>query len=219
MLTSKDFRRIASRMKGALERAHMGHPDFRAKGRIFATLHSDDQWGMVKLTPEQQQDFIRANPATFVPENGAWGRQGCTSVRLDSVDEDTLGEAITLAWQNTVNKGRVDRPHPSEQPGRFGRRANAEGQRVCTTEADRWASRVPIYGSQGRRPHGMRPTARAIQELAGHPDLTTTQRYIHLSPATLGTAVQLLDRRREIVPFDSVAPLSRSGHSPSVGLP
>ena len=39
--------------------------------------------------------------------------------------------------------------------------------------------------------------ARAIQELAGHQDLTTTQRYMHLSPAALGTAVQLLDRRRE----------------------
>jgi integrase len=38
---------------------------------------------------------------------------------------------------------------------------------------------------------------RAIQELAGHQDLTTTQRYMHLSPAALGTAVQLLDRRRE----------------------
>jgi site-specific recombinase XerC len=39
--------------------------------------------------------------------------------------------------------------------------------------------------------------ARAIQELAGHQDLTTTQRYMHLSPAALETAVQLLDRRRE----------------------
>jgi integrase len=39
--------------------------------------------------------------------------------------------------------------------------------------------------------------ARAIQELAGHQDLTTTQRYMHLSPAALGTAVQLLDKRRE----------------------
>ncbi|MGE5361221.1 MAG: tyrosine-type recombinase/integrase [Bacteroidales bacterium] len=39
--------------------------------------------------------------------------------------------------------------------------------------------------------------ARAIQELAGHQDLITTQRYMHLSPAALGTAVQLLDQRRE----------------------
>ena len=35
--------------------------------------------------------------------------------------------------------------------------------------------------------------ARAIQELAGHQDLGTTQRYMHLSPAALDSAIQLLD--------------------------
>jgi len=36
--------------------------------------------------------------------------------------------------------------------------------------------------------------ARAIQELAGHADLTMTQRYMHLSPAALADAIRLLDR-------------------------
>ena len=35
---------------------------------------------------------------------------------------------------------------------------------------------------------------RAIQELAGHADLTMTQRYMHLSPAALDAAIGLLDR-------------------------
>src|SRR5437667_10635640 len=35
--------------------------------------------------------------------------------------------------------------------------------------------------------------ARAIQELAGHQDLGTTQRYMHLSPAALDAAFRLLD--------------------------
>ena len=35
--------------------------------------------------------------------------------------------------------------------------------------------------------------ARAIQELAGHQDLSTTQRYMHLSPAALESAIRLLD--------------------------
>ena len=101
MLSPDEFRRIALGMEGAIESAHMGHPDFRVNGRIFATLHHDDLYGMVKLTPDQQQTFVREHPATFAPEKGAWGRGGCTSVRLDAVDEDTLGEAMTLAWQNT----------------------------------------------------------------------------------------------------------------------
>jgi len=35
--------------------------------------------------------------------------------------------------------------------------------------------------------------ARAIQELAGHQDLATTQRYMHLSPAAVEGAIRLLD--------------------------
>ena len=37
-------------MEGAVEGAHMGHPDFRVNARIFATIHPDQQFGMVKLT-------------------------------------------------------------------------------------------------------------------------------------------------------------------------
>jgi integrase len=37
--------------------------------------------------------------------------------------------------------------------------------------------------------------ARAIQKLAGHQDLITTQRYMHLSPAAIEGAIRLLDRR------------------------
>ena len=34
---------------------------------------------------------------------------------------------------------------------------------------------------------------RAIQELAGHQDLTTTQRYMHLSPAAIEGTIRLLE--------------------------
>ena len=106
-MTAKDFRRIALGMKDAVEGSHMGHPDFRVGGRIFATLHGDNLYGMVKLSPEQQDEFIDSHPGAFAPESGAWGRQGCTAVLLEKLDEDTLGEAMTLAWQNTARAIRT----------------------------------------------------------------------------------------------------------------
>jgi hypothetical protein len=126
MLSPENFRRIALGMKDAVEAAHMGHPDFRAGGRIFATLHTDRQWGMVKLTPDQQQTFVREHPGTFAPENGAWGRQGCTKVRLDAVDEETLGEAMTRAWQN-VARTVASKPAPRRRSTRAKRKSKKDG--------------------------------------------------------------------------------------------
>lgn len=100
-MTQDQFRRMALALKGATEGAHMGHPDFRANGRIFATLHADRTTAMVKLTPEQQARFVDRGGA-FTPESGAWGRQGCTRVTLALADEETLGDALTLAWQNSA---------------------------------------------------------------------------------------------------------------------
>ena len=102
-MTDKDFRRIALALTDAVESAHMGHPDFRVNGRIFATLHADMKFGMVALTPEQQQEFMSRDKA-FAPENGAWGRQGSTRVTLAVVNEEILGEALTLARRNAVEK-------------------------------------------------------------------------------------------------------------------
>lgn len=104
-----DFRRIALGMQDAIEGAHMGHPDFRMNNKIFATLHPDGKRGMVKLTPDQQREFMTNDPSTFVPASGAWGRQGCTMVELRSVDETVLGEAMTLAWQNTAREAAAKR--------------------------------------------------------------------------------------------------------------
>src|ERR1700740_1614505 len=57
-MTAEEFRKMALSLPEASEAAHMGHPDFRVGGKIFATLSPPGQgWAMVKLTPEQQ-DFL-----------------------------------------------------------------------------------------------------------------------------------------------------------------
>ena len=105
-MRGNDFRRLVLAMPGAIEASHMAHPDFRAHGRIFASLHDGDTHGMVKLTPDQQKELIDEHPAMFEPESGAWGRQGCTRVLLPAADQDVVGEAMTLAWQNAAAASR-----------------------------------------------------------------------------------------------------------------
>jgi integrase len=46
--------------------------------------------------------------------------------------------------------------------------------------------------------------ARAIQELAGHMDLATTQRYMHLSPAAIEGAIRLLDQAKPVHGFGDI---------------
>jgi len=55
-MTADDFREIVLSMDGAVEGAHMKHPDFRANGRIFASLKPGEEAGVVKLSPEEQQE-------------------------------------------------------------------------------------------------------------------------------------------------------------------
>jgi len=88
----------------------MGHPDFRVRGKIFATLfYPDESWGMVKLTPEQQEAFVSAEPAVFVPVKGGWGRRGATNVRLRPAKTPSLRVALATAWRNVAPRDLADR--------------------------------------------------------------------------------------------------------------
>lgn len=98
-MTADDFRKMALAMKGVVEGAHQGHPDFRVHGKVIASLHKSGERAMVALTPEQQADLMREHPSVFTPEAGAWGLKGCTRVHLAAADDDTLGLALTLARQ------------------------------------------------------------------------------------------------------------------------
>ena len=57
-MTADKFRSLALSLPEVCESAHLGHPDFRVGGKIFATLGPDEVWGMVKLNPDEQASFI-----------------------------------------------------------------------------------------------------------------------------------------------------------------
>jgi hypothetical protein len=107
-MTAAEFRRVALSFPETVEAAHMGHPDFRVKGKIFATLGPDEDWAMVKLTPVHQAQLVRDEPGVFSPASGAWGRWGCTIVKLKPAKKLIVRHALLAAWRNTAPKRLVE---------------------------------------------------------------------------------------------------------------
>ena len=130
-MTAEEFRKMALSFSGAVESAHMKHPDFRIEGKIFATLgYPDESWGMVKLTPEQQRSFIKNAPSAFNPCSGVWGQRGATNVYLASAKKDVLNAALDAAWKNCVR--------PSRNVWRSGRFEHPLPTRALHTFPERW---------------------------------------------------------------------------------
>jgi len=120
-----DFRRIALSFEGAEESSHMGTPDFRVGGRIFATLASAKQgYGNLMLTPEQQAAFVEELPEVFLPIHGGWGRMGATHIRLAAANEDVLTGALHAAWKLRVQKN-----------AQSGAKKAAQTKRIETTDS------------------------------------------------------------------------------------
>jgi hypothetical protein len=106
MMTADQFRKLALSFEDASEQSHMGHPDFRVRGKIFATLgYPDKDWAMVKLSPEQQQELVDTEPKIFVPVKGEWGRRGSTNVHLTVATRQKVAPALEAAWRNAAAEG------------------------------------------------------------------------------------------------------------------
>ena len=98
------YRRLALALPGAVEASHMGAPDFRIGGRIFATLaYGHKGLGTVMLTPEQQAMFFAEAPEYFFAVAGGWGRAGATLVRVNA-PENVLAGALSTAFHHVLVK-------------------------------------------------------------------------------------------------------------------
>jgi len=101
MLTGEQFRALALALPGAVEGAHMGHADFRANGRVFASLDAKESVGVAIVTPSQQRKLRQASPA-FAAAAGAWGKAGATKVALADVYADMAAAALSMAWEGAM---------------------------------------------------------------------------------------------------------------------
>jgi hypothetical protein len=102
-MTPDAFRKLALAFPGAEEKSHLGKADFRVRNKIFATL-PDGETGVVKLTREQQETMVAAEPKIFSAVKGGWGFQGWTRIALGEADETTLKSALSTAFKNVAPK-------------------------------------------------------------------------------------------------------------------
>jgi hypothetical protein len=106
-MTARAFRTFALSLPEATEGSHMGHADFRVRGKIFASLGPKEDWAMVKLPPDEQADLLDEDGEVYQPASGAWGLQGCTIVQLRGGKAQTVRGALVAAWRKTAPKTLV----------------------------------------------------------------------------------------------------------------
>ncbi|CAN5627671.1 hypothetical protein BH10PSE6_BH10PSE6_47630 [soil metagenome] len=102
-MTPAAFAKLALAFDGATQGAHGGHADFRAGGKVFASLgFKGPDSATVKLTPEQQEMLVATEPAIFSAVTGTWGQRGYTMIHLPAADATTMKSALAMAWKNVT---------------------------------------------------------------------------------------------------------------------
>jgi hypothetical protein len=103
MATSADeARRLALALPGAIEQDHHGRPSFRIKGRIFATLWSEDQMNVMVDEPGIRT-AVQAHPGTC--KEVWWGKRlAAIGVDLRSADAALLEDLLADAWQGKQHR-------------------------------------------------------------------------------------------------------------------
>ena len=102
MITIEQARQMALSLPETEEKPHFHLTSFRVKNKIFATIHSDKNYVMVKLTPVDQSVFCSFDKEVIFPVPGGWGKKGATFVNLKKIKKSMLLDALTTAWKTTA---------------------------------------------------------------------------------------------------------------------
>ena len=118
-LTQDDARRLALALPEAHEGAHMGHADLRVRNKVFASLPNDRRHVNIKVTPENLDALVRADPETF---RDVWGGRW-VGVSLERVSRSMLKDLLADAWALTAPRALL----PSREAAGARREPRGEG--------------------------------------------------------------------------------------------
>ncbi len=102
MITIEQARKAALSLPETEEKPHFDLTSFRVKNKIFATIHADKNYVMVKLSAIDQSVFCAYNKEVIFPVPGGWGKHGATFINLKKVKKSMLLDALSTAWKTTA---------------------------------------------------------------------------------------------------------------------
>jgi hypothetical protein len=109
-----EFRRWALALPEAVEKETWGHPTFRVRDKMFATMAEDGSTASVKATLVEQAELIATDPATYAKAHYT-GRYGWVTVQLAGADPEDLRPLVVDAWRRTAPKRLAAQvPDPAE---------------------------------------------------------------------------------------------------------
>jgi hypothetical protein len=97
MITLKQIRLLAFSFPETVEAPHFEKSSFRVKKKIFATYDGATNSTNIKLTPEDQDIFCLGDNGILAVPN-KWGKQGWTTIDMNTVDEKLFEDVITTAY-------------------------------------------------------------------------------------------------------------------------
>jgi hypothetical protein len=109
MITIEQARKAALALPETGEKPHFHLTSFRIKNKIFATIHVDKNYVMVKLSPIDQSVFCAFDKEVIFPVPGGWGKKGATFIDLKKIRKSMLVDALTTAWKTTAPPKLTDK--------------------------------------------------------------------------------------------------------------
>ncbi|HET9747570.1 MAG TPA: MmcQ/YjbR family DNA-binding protein [Chitinophagaceae bacterium] len=102
MITIEQARKAALALPETVERLHFHLPGFWIGKKIFATIHADKNYVMVKLSPIDQSVFCAYDKEVIFPVPGGWGKHGATFINLKKVRKPMFLDALATAWKTAA---------------------------------------------------------------------------------------------------------------------
>jgi len=109
MISIEQARKAALSLPETEEKPHFHLTSFRIKDKIFATIHADKNYVMVKLSAIDQSVFCAYNKEVIFPVPGGWGKKGATFIDLKKVNKSMLLDALSTAWKTTAPPKLVEK--------------------------------------------------------------------------------------------------------------